>query len=622
MSGAVLRFLWVVPVIHAAGVAGGRGAPPVPTKLGASVVFTQLPAARAARPRAVLPSDYGPGGRLMLLMPDGTSRPLLKDFESAADPDVSFDGKRIVFAGRKTASDHWDIYEIDADGSNLRQITRDLGDCRHPIYQSAIFYLNDPKPLYQVTFVSTIAGEFNEYGPIPASNLYSVRLDGKELRRLTFNVSSSFDPYQMQDGRILFSAWRRHTLDDGGPLGRVDLYGINLDGTDFAAFSGIQGKRIKQMACTIPKRMVVFIESSQATWDGAGSVGALSLRRNLHSYRAVTPPAEGLYHSPSPLPDGSVLISRRPANGTGTHAICRLDPATGATKVVFDDPGFHDVQAKIVAPRPEPDGRSSVVIDSEPNALLYCLNLYTTDFADPKWMPPGSVKRLRVLEGLPRTAPARGTADKSPLLHRRLLGEIDVDDDGSFQIQVPANLPIQLQALDGDGMALRSSAWIWAKNKENRGCIGCHEDGERTPENAVPKALGHPAARLTLAPEKRRTVDFRRDVMPVLAGCANRACHAAGSKLPLKTPETAYRALLAPGGKYVTPGKARTSPLVWSIHGRNTSRPWDRVPAAPFQPMPPAGSKPLTAEEKRAIVEWVDLGAHWDALPAPPGDQQ
>ncbi len=563
----MLRLLLVVPLILAGRVMGGQAAP---------VVFTQLPRDPAA----------GRGGRLILLMPDGSTSPLVKDFDSAADPDVSFDGKRIVFAGRKTASDPWGIYEIGADGSGLRQITSGPGDCRHPVYQSAIFYLNDPKPLYQVMFVSTMAGEYGEHGQAPAANLYSIRLDGKELRRLTYNVSSSFDPFQMQDGRILFSA--------GGPTGRIGLYGINLDGTDFAAFSGEQGKRIKGMACTTPKRMVVFIEADKAARDGAGSVATLNLRRNLHSYRAVTLPAAGLYHSPSPLPDGAVLISRRPADGTGTHGIFRLDPATGASQLLFDDPKFHDIQAKLVAPRPEPDGRSSVVIDSEPNAILYCLSVYTTDFANPKWMPPGSVKRLRVIEGVPQTAGR---------LQRRLLGEIDIDDDGSFQIQVPANLPIQLQALDADGMALRSSAWIWAKNKENRGCIGCHEDGERAPENVAAKALTHPPARLTLAPEKRRTVDFRRDIMPVLAAkCANAGCHA---------PE-----FLESAGRFVTPGKARTSSLVWRIHGRGTARPWDRVAAAPVSPMPPPGSKPLTPEEKRAIVEWIDLGAHGDASAA------
>jgi hypothetical protein len=99
------------------------------------------------------------------------------------------------------------------------------------------------------------------------------------------------------------------------------------------------------------------------------------------------------------------------------------------------------------------------------------------------------------------------------------------------------------------------------------------------------------------------------------------ACHASAPALTLKSPEAAYKSLLAGASRYVTPGKARTSPLVWRIHGRNTSRPWDRITAAPVSQMPPPGSKPLTPEEKRAIVEWVDLGAHWDALPAP-GEKQ
>ena len=588
----MLRITRVAPFLFASLAAVGQ---PVPVKLGAPIVFAQLPPAGS-------PAEYGRGGHLALLSPDGTTRVLTKDFESAMDPEVSFDGKRILFAGRKTASDHWNIYEMAADGSDARQITRGLGDCRSPVYQSALFYLNDSQPIYQVTFVSTAAGEYNEHGAALASSLYSIRLDGSELRRLTYTASSSFDPWQMPDGRILFSSWHG---------ARAGLFGINLDGTDYAAFSGEQGRRLQQMACTTAKRMVVFIEGEQATWDGAGTVSTLSLRRNLHSYRALSAPADGLYHSPSPLPDGSVLISRRPATGTGTHGLYRLDPETGRAQLVFADPRFHNIQAKLVAPRNEPDGRSSVVEEGEPNATLYCLSVYTTDFADPTWMPPGSVKRLRVLEGVPR----KTAAAPSPLLHRRLLGEIDLDEDGSFQIRVPANLPIQLQALDSDGIALRSSAWIWAKNRENRGCIGCHEDRERTPENVMAQALTHPAVQLTLAPERRRTVDFRRDIMPIVAArCAS--CHAA-APLPLASAQVAYKSLLA----HVQPGRARTSPLVWRIYGRNTSRPWDGVAAAAaVAPMPPAGSPPLSAEEKRAIAEWIDLGAHWDALP--PGGQR
>ena len=40
--------------------------------------------------------------------------------------------------------------------------------------------------------------------------------------------------------------------------------------------------------------------------------------------------------------------------------------------------------------------------------------------------------------------------------------------------------------LDADGMGLRSCTWIWVRNNEPRGCIGCHEDGELTPDAPAP----------------------------------------------------------------------------------------------------------------------------------------
>ena len=128
--------------------------------------------------------------------------------------------------------------------------------------------------------------------------------------------------------------------------------------------------------------------------------------------------------------------------------------------------------------------------------------------------------RLRVLEGVPglRTEPLH----EPPLLYKRFLGEVDVERDGSFNVRVPANTPVQLQLIDGDGLALRTCGWIWVRNRENRGCIGCHEDGERTPENRFVTALSKPSIALDLPPEKRRTVDFLRDVAPILANWLTR----------------------------------------------------------------------------------------------------
>jgi hypothetical protein len=200
--------------------------------------------------------------------------------------------------------------------------------------------------------------------------------------------------------------------------------------------------------------------------------------------------------------------------------------------------------------------------------------------------------------------------------------------DGSFNIEVPANTPIELQILDDQDMALRSCAWIWAKNHEPRGCIGCHEDGELAPENVLVEALKRPSVKLTLPPERRRTVDFRRDVMPILAGkCVS--CHREGdSPLRLTTDPAPsfnrnYESLLEGAengsGRYVHSGKARTSPLVWRLYGRNTSRPWDGMAASgqAVAQMPPDGSPALTDDERRTFVEWIDLGAQWAGIPNP-----
>ena len=620
---------------------------PARTRLEQTFVLTQLPVTEKPQTQApaaggMLRTPYGERARIVAVFPDSSPRVLSEGFHSACDPDVSFDATRILFAGKRAASDHWNIYETSVDGSGFRQITRNLGDCRSPGYQSPLYTIVSARPWYQLTFVGTGAGTMNEYGPTPATSLYSCKPDGSDVRRLTFNLSSEMDPCIMRDGRLLFAGWQRSTLARG-PLGRVSLFGVNIDGTDYAAFSGDQGRRIKHMPCVTAKGLTVFVEADVLPRDGSGYLSCVKLRRPLHSYRPITGKSDGLFHTPSPVPDGTILVSRRPADGSATHGVWRVDPASGNRKPVFDDPDYHDVQARLIHPRPEPEGRSSVVSEEDPHGKLYCLNVYLSDLEDPKWMPPGVVKRVRVLEGVPlRTCdadaylpPGEQSAELEPgstvhgippLALRRVLGEIPLERDGSFQVSIPANTPVELQILDADGLALRTCSWIWAKNHEPRGCIGCHEDGELTPENRLMDAAARPAAALCPPPARRRTVDFRNDVMPIIAAkCAG--CHRQGQAAPrLDGPQgsarfnPAYRALLASeasaegfSGKYVHPGKARTSPVIWHVFGRNTSRGWDGTAAGGrVKQIPPGELPPLTENEKRTLVEWIDLGASWD----------
>lgn len=381
----------------------------------------------------------GAGSRLMLLKADGTAVSLTAEFHAAADPEISWDGRQLLFAAQKRATDHWQIYEMPVAGGSARQVLNLPYDCRHPFYQSTVYVISADRPWRQIGFVA-------------AGALYSARFDGGDVQRLTWHEAPDSEPQMLPDGRIVF-------VSGGG------LFGVNADGTDFAEFAAHEGQPGKRMPAVTTSH-VVFIEG--------GSVSSVSLRRPLHSYQRLTQPRSGSFAWPSPLPDGTLLVSRKTTGGR--WELCRLYPASGNWRPLFSQPGLDILQAKLITARPEPDGRSSVVDSAKATGKLYCLSVHTTD---KPWT--ALAKRLRVMGA-----------------NQRELGSIDLEPDGSFQVEIPANTPVQLEVLDAEGRVGRRCSQVWVRNNEHRGCIGCHEDGELSPENRMADALSKPAGRLGL----------------------------------------------------------------------------------------------------------------------------
>jgi len=442
-------------------------------------------------------AGLGEGGRLALVLPGGRRRLLSAGFHSAVDPEVSFDGKSILFAAKSSASDPWCVFEMKADGSQAaRRITCGAGGARHPIYLPTVYTLTptSTEPWVQIAFVGEDPGERDETGLLPHTSLWSCKTDGTALRRLTFNLANDADPVVLPDGRIVYSASLR---GHGDREGRVALVGVNADGTDYQLYAGAEGLRVKRMPTPTASGLVVFTEASDDAGDGSGRLASVSQRRPLHSHRVIGGEADDLYHSPSPLPDGRLLVSWRDRRGERSYGVYRLDPATGTREMVFDDPGWDDLQAKLVGPRALPDARSSVVRDDDTEGKLYTIDVFIQEPG--RELPRGAAGRLRVVEGVPATAERPVT--------RRLLGEVGIADDGSYQVQVPANTPVELQLVDASGAPLRASAWLWVRNHAAQGCVGCHEDPERVPPNRLMKALAAPASVLDPPVEKRRLLD-------------------------------------------------------------------------------------------------------------------
>ena len=173
--------------------------------------------------------------RLVLLRRDGSIKQLTEGLFAARDPDVSFDGTRVLFSAKESAEAAWAIYEMKADGTGRRRVVAADGDCRNPRYLSPLYTLVSEKPWYPVAFV----GEGLDGLP-GSSNLYSCKLDGSELGRLTFNLGHNSTPFLMPDGRLLFGV--RHPGEQRG-----SIFGINIDGTDYATFLGNQGKVFNRM---------------------------------------------------------------------------------------------------------------------------------------------------------------------------------------------------------------------------------------------------------------------------------------------------------------------------------------------------------------------------------------
>lgn len=79
---------------------------------------------------------FGKGGRLCRLdLRTGRLRVLLDDPEGGVrDPDVHYDGRKIVFSYRPGGTTTYHLYEIDCEGKNLRRLTDGPDNDIEPIY--------------------------------------------------------------------------------------------------------------------------------------------------------------------------------------------------------------------------------------------------------------------------------------------------------------------------------------------------------------------------------------------------------------------------------------------------------------------------------------------------------
>ncbi len=458
------------------------------------IVFTQVPAGQGDE-------LCGDGSRLVVLDPDQTLTVLTLEFSSACEPSVSFDGERILFAGKKHREDPFNIFELGLDGEPAKQLTRDMDDCREPLYlpKASVSAPLFDNPARWMVFTSMASGASDELGRGPAASLYVMNLDpivGRDtvVWRTTYGLGGDFSPTVLLDGRVLFSSHQ---------AGRVKMMTVTWAGDNLNLFRPGKSESVQSMACEIPgKRSVVLVESDAPSQGGR--LVEVSLRRPLH-LRNVLSTDTGLYLTPHPTPDGRILVSF--ADGATDYGIYLFDRETGRPgTLVFDDPNFDEIDAIELASHPEPLARIPMlefasVLDIEgfeDAGQLHCMSVYDSDQEAIQKLEPGSVKWARFIQGMPLSIEdherCRAAGDEKawppPCVEIRVLGKAPVEPDGSFFVNITGNIPFYIELLDEDRKTLHSmESWIWIRSKSQRGCIGCHENKELAPQNRATDAL-------------------------------------------------------------------------------------------------------------------------------------
>jgi len=164
-----------------------------------------------------------PGGGLYVLE-DFKGEPKLRDLMegrlpegSYLSPDLSYDGKRIAFAyvrvdpNRKPAFEArpetcYHIYTVNVDGTDLRQVTDGPSDDFDPCWL----------PDGDLAFISSRRGGYCRCGgrPVPTYTLHRMHADGSDVRRLSSHETNEWHPAVANDGSLLYTRWDyvdRHT---------------------------------------------------------------------------------------------------------------------------------------------------------------------------------------------------------------------------------------------------------------------------------------------------------------------------------------------------------------------------------------------------------------------------
>jgi len=575
---AAYVLLIAIPVLMAGCSSGGSSSVTVDGDV--SIAYVKRPVASIGNPTDAI--TFTPGGDLFIREKSDPNSPEINVTASmtqgqgdVSDPEVSYDGSKLLFSMRRATDPGWRVWEYDIARKTFTQIsctvasgTTPPGDDVDPAYlpDSRIVFVSNrqikSRQLMQQQGLTDFA-YLDEYERERVTTLHVMDANGQNCHQVSSNQSHDRNPTVLQTGEIMYSRW-----DHVGGRNQFSIFFTNPDGTNLFVLYGAHSPGNSYLhPRELPNGQVL---SSLMPLSRTHEGGAL-MRIDVQNYSENCEPAPGAptgcngqrqptakpvnfgrgasqngrFSSPYPLWDGSnrALVSWTPSCTVTNSCVMAINPLTGLPQpseeatppvygvymldlntgntrpVVTAPAGYAVLDPVAIQPRPLPNiitdkaltpslaNKVFPQLNTTGVGILNVKSVYDTDSQGRMGaavLVPGIGESIPMTGGVADIAtlkdPALRTAVQRPARFMRvtravptqsgisreaigetmfemqqILGYVPIEPDGSFKIEVPADIPVALTAVDSAGRGFTTHTnWIQVRPGETRTCNGCH----------------------------------------------------------------------------------------------------------------------------------------------------
>ena len=460
------------------------------------------------------PFPLGSGAKLCILNTETKEvQTILEDKTgSIRDPQIHYDGKKAIFSYLPGGTKHFNLYEIDLDGSNLKQLTSGEWDDIEPTYL----------PNDDIIFCSSRSKRWVQCWLTHVATLHRCGPNGENLHELSANVEQDNTPWVLPNGQVLYMRWE---YVDRSQVHYHHLWTMNPDGTRQMVYYGNLHPEIVMLgAKPIPNsdKIVAIFSPGHGIREHYGRLTVVDPRGgpdDLNNARSIT---QHYNHAdPWPFSDNAFMVAEQ----------ARLDlvDGDGFEQQLYMLPEDERKEGFWVhEPRPIITKEREAIIADQTDPTQDTGRLVLVDVYEGRKMEGvkrGSIKELLVLETLPEPIHFNGGMDQisngGTFTLERIVGTVPVSPEGSASMELPALRSFLFVAMDHEGKPVkRMHSFTCVMPGETTTCIGCHENRTQTPDTGsdskVFKALAKSAIKPKPIDDIPDVFDFPRDIQPIL----------------------------------------------------------------------------------------------------------